>query len=617
MGLWLENPASGRVHGVISTDLSDEMNRVQKIVGAQSDGTTLDLGRARAWMENLGRVNSERNQWSDVRSVDERMDLPTGSVPVRVYNPATNDLTIVFIHGGGWVFGSLDSHDTIPRWLAAETGARVVSVGYSLAPEHPFPRAIEECAGVISTLLAGAKASHRLFVCGDSAGANIGAMAILRLTSSERAAVTGFVSVYGVYSPEMNLSSHKLYGDGRFGLSEQQMRWFWNLYAPHLAASERDQLTPLGADLTGFPTTLCIGTECDLLLDDTLALYSRLAGVQVDVSLSLWPTLSHGCLVFVGAVESVTQAAGSITHFIDVHRGASEARPRPILTALKSEPLYREPQAQRFEASGLRGPLLDVGALFLTSRSRLHGSVSHTIASDIVAGRLSPGELLPTEDKGSTSFGVSRSAYREAIRTLAAKGLVNAQPKVGTRVTPRSDWQLLDPDVLAWHFEAGPSDGLVKSFFELRTTVESNAAALTAGRRDDEDISKLADALARIARSSPYSGGWLNAVIAYHKAILFSTKNEAFTAIWPVINATVRWSVKLQMMLPTLELVRDPVADYAAVFEKITSQNAKAAHQAMAELVDRSLVDTLANFKRVQQADAKQRDSAQAGIEDA
>jgi len=613
VGLWLDSSSTGRVHGIISTDLSEEMDRVQKIVGSQSDGTTLDLGRARTWMESLGEVNSARNQWPDVQLVDQRIDLPTGAVPVRIYNPGTTDLTIVFIHGGGWVFGSLDSHDTIPRWLAAETGARVVSVGYSLAPEHPFPRAIVECAGVISALITDGKGSHRLFVCGDSAGANIGAMAILRLTPNQRAAVAGFISVYGVYSPEMNLSSHKLYGDGRFGLSEQQMRWFWNLYAPHLAASERDQLTPLGCDLTGFPTTLCIGTECDLLLDDTLAFYSRLAGVQVDVSLALWPTLSHGCLVFVGAVESVTQAAGSIIHFIDVHRGGIEERPKPILTALKSEPLYRAPPAQRFEASEQRGPLLDVGALFLTSRSRLHGSVSHTIASDIVAGRLSPGELLPTEDKGSTSFGVSRSAYREAIRTLAAKGLVNAQPKVGTRVTPRSDWQLLDPDVLAWHFEAGPSDGLIRSFFELRTTIESNAAALTAGRRDDDDVSKLADALARIARSSPYSGGWLNAVIAYHKTILFSTKNDAFAAIWPVINATVRWSVKLQMMLPTLELVRDPVADYAAVFEKITSQDAKAAHQAMADLVESSLVDTLANFKRVQQADTTLRDSAQAG----
>ncbi|MEO6012540.1 MAG: alpha/beta hydrolase fold domain-containing protein [Devosia sp.] len=602
MGLWLDSSSSGRPQGVITTDLSEEMDRANLLIGTQSDGSVLELGRARAWMEGLGKVVAAHGLWPEVQPTDETIELDIGSVPIRTYNPDSNEMTVVFIHGGGWVFGSLDTHDVVARWLAAETGARVVSIGYSLAPEHPFPRAVSECAGVIRKLIAAQRGQgSKLYVCGDSAGANIGAMSILRLEKDDRAAINGFISVYGVYSPDLNLSSHKLYGDGRFGLSELQMRWFWNLYAPHLSPFERDQLTPLNADLTDFPPTLCVGTECDLLLDDTLAFYSRLAGAQVDVSLSLWPSLAHGCLVFVGSVESVTLAASSIINFIEAQSRLSEGPARSILTPVAPRPGASIPSAA---ATALRshGPLLDVEALFLTSRSRLHGSVSHAIARDIITGKLRPGGLMPSEDKASASFGVSRSAYREAIRTLAAKGLVTASPKIGTRIAPRADWHLLDPDVLAWHFEAGPTEVLINNLFELRATIESNAVALAATRRDEANVSKLTDSLARMARSSPYSGAWLNAVIAFHQSILLASKNDVFVAIWPVINTTVRWSVKLQMMLPTLELLQDPVADYTKVFENITSQNAKGAHQAMAQLIDASRVDTLANFERVQMA---------------
>ena len=89
------------------------------------------------------------------------------------------------------------------------------------------------------------------------------------------------------------------------------MRWFWNLYAPQLPPETRARaLSPLTADLSDFPPTLCIGAEYDLLLDDTLAFYGELTKVEVDVSLSLWSGLPHGCLHFVAAVRSVTEAAG-------------------------------------------------------------------------------------------------------------------------------------------------------------------------------------------------------------------------------------------------------------------------------------------------------------------
>ena len=349
---------------------------------------------------------------------------------------------MLFVHGGGWVMGGVKSHDHIARWLAAEIGARVIQIDYSLAPEHPYPAALNEIIAALSSVLAEA-AGAPVFVAGDSAGANLAACAILRLSKDERSQLAGFISIYGAYAPEMNFSSHRLYGDGRFGLSEPQMRWFWNLYAPQLPPETRARaLSPLTADLSDFPPTLCIGAECDLLLDDTLAFYGELTKVGVDVSLSLWSGLPHGCLHFVAAVRSVTEAAGSIVQFV---RSRTIAHPSKPLRTDRPPAAPPAPEIARPE-------LIDVEPVVASGRSRLHGTLAHRIAGDIIRDVLPPGVLLPREESAGEAFGVSRSVYREALRTLAAKGLVTSQPKVGSRVAPRSSWHVLDPSLLEWRF---------------------------------------------------------------------------------------------------------------------------------------------------------------------
>src|SRR5581483_2161142 len=114
---------------------------------------------------------------------------------------------------------------------------------------------------------------------------------------------------------------------------------------------------------------------------------------------------------------------------------------------------------------------------------RLHGTIARELGISIVSGRLKPGDLLGDEISSSEQFEVSRTAYREAVRILAAKGLVDARPKVGTRVNPRTRWHLLDPDVLDWTFDTEPDVQLLNRLFELRNVVESAAAGLAAQRR--------------------------------------------------------------------------------------------------------------------------------------
>lgn len=111
-----------------------------------------------------------------------------------------------------------------------------------------------------------------------------------------------------------------------------------------------------------------------------------------------------------------------------------------------------------------------------SSGRRLHGAIAHKLGTAILSGQYAPGNVLSGEIAFAVELNVSRSAYREAIQVLTAKGLVESRPKAGTRVLPRNRWNLLDPDVLAWAFVGEPDVEFVRDLFELRAIVEPAAA---------------------------------------------------------------------------------------------------------------------------------------------
>jgi len=604
MALLLDKNALGRAGGIVARDLSEKALALEK--EQRSASGTFDLQQERLWIDEYTALAARGVAIEGLDIADGVMDTPRGPVRTRTYTSDAKGPMLLFVHGGGWVIGSIQSHDHIARWLASQMAGTVVQVEYSLAPENPFPAAITEITAVISSLLDTSDGRRPLFVGGDSAGANIASMSILSLHPEQKRGIAGFISLYGAYSPDMNFSSHRIYGDGRFGLSDSLMRWFWNLYAPQIPQEMRSKrLGPLGADLRDFPPTLCVGAECDLLLDDTLAFYAELAKASVDVSLSLWPSITHGAMHFVGVVDSVTKAAGSIIHFIESHRGSPQKIERvenhAPLPAGAIPVISMPPSAfsvtNKEELRALRSALVDIS--HLVGRSQFDGSVTHSIAGDIMRGSMEPGALLQNEDNASASLGVSRSAYREAIRTLAAKGLVTPQPKVGTRIAPRSNWHILDPDVLAWHLEFDASETFIRDLFELRKIVEPSSAALAALRRSDDELARLADALSRMARTDPRSGGWLSAVTLFHRDLLSASHNEAVSALWPAIQTTLQWSVQLQMSTPGISAEHDPVAGHARVFEKIASRDAEGALTEMALHIDEALADTMSNFRQI------------------
>ena len=131
---------------------------------------------------------------------------------------------------------------------------------------------------------------------------------------------------------------------------------------------------------------------------------------------------------------------------------------------------------------------------------RHHGAIAQKLGIAILSGEYTPGHVLDAEVIASEALDVSRTAYREAVQVLTAKGLVESRPKTGTRVLPRDRWNLLDPDVLAWAFVGEPDIEFIRGLFELRAIVEPAAAALAAVRHDDSDVSLMGQALDAMER---------------------------------------------------------------------------------------------------------------------
>jgi len=221
---------------------------------------------------------------------------------------------------------------------------------------------------------------------------------------------------------------------------------------------------------------------------------------------------------------------------------------------------------------------------------RLRGAVAHYLGSEIVSGRIPPGARLTGEVANSEALNVSRSAYREAVQVLTAKGLVESRPKAGTRVLPRERWNLLDPMVLAWAFTGEPPIEFVRDLFELRAIVEPAAAHMAAERRSKNDVKALRDALAAMRRHTLATEAGRAADRDFHDALLRATQNSVLMTLSASIGAAVSWTTQFKQRARALP--RDPIPDHARVCDAIAAGDAAAAAAAMRTLIDLAHEDT-------------------------
>jgi DNA-binding FadR family transcriptional regulator len=230
----------------------------------------------------------------------------------------------------------------------------------------------------------------------------------------------------------------------------------------------------------------------------------------------------------------------------------------------------------------------------LAATSRIHGSIARTLGVAIVSGQYQPGDILNNEIDSSEQLQVSRSAYREAIRILSAKGLVESRPKTGTRVTERTRWSLLDPEVLAWFFESEPSEEFLKGLYELRMIVEPAAAALAAERRDDGQLERMRKALIQMESQTLATEAGQAADRDFHDTVLEATGNAPLFTLSSSIGAAVRWTTIFKQR--KRELPRDPMPDHWKVFDAIAAGRPDQARIAMERLVGLALEDTRASI---------------------
>lgn len=234
-----------------------------------------------------------------VPTEDRTVPGPGGPVPVRVYRPAGHGPlpVVVFFHGGGWVIGGIGSHDAPCHRLAAGVPAVVVSVDYRLAPEDPFPAAVDDCDAVTAWVVEHASEvgadPGRLAVAGDSAGGNLAAVVARRVRDRGGPPIAFQLLIYPGTDMTRSLPSYTDNGTG-YLLDADTMAWFVGLYLDGAEPRQADASPLFVEDLSGLPPALVVTAEFDPLRDEGEAYAERLSEAGVAVVLSRYDGMVHG-----------------------------------------------------------------------------------------------------------------------------------------------------------------------------------------------------------------------------------------------------------------------------------------------------------------------------------
>jgi acetyl esterase len=248
---------------------------------------------------------------------------PAGDVPIRIYAIEQGGVrpALIYFHGGGFVFGNLDTHDAVSRAIAKESGAIVISVDYRLAPEHKFPAAVNDSHAATAWVAANAARlgidASRISVGGDSAGGNLATVVAMRCREAGGPALASQLLIYPVTdSSTYETGSHREFADGYF-LTTAAMDWFTGHYLVSSEQKRHPEVSPLLAPtLRGLPPALVITAEFDPLRDEGEAYAERLRQAGVPVTVTRYPGMIHGFVSMHGVLTGGRQAIQEIAEFV-------------------------------------------------------------------------------------------------------------------------------------------------------------------------------------------------------------------------------------------------------------------------------------------------------------
>jgi len=230
---------------------------------------------------------------------DETIPGPGGPVPLRIYRPAVDGSLpiVIYAHGGGFVFCDLDSHDGLCRSLANLTSAVVISVGYRLAPENPWPDAAEDVYAAIQWAADNAANlgadTTRIVTAGDSAGGNLAAVTAMMARDRGGPRIAGQLLLYPMLAADFDNESYRLFGKGFYN-PKPALQWYWDQYVPAHADREHPYASPLSGDLEGLPPAVIVLAGHDPLRDEGTAYADALDAAGVSVTRCIYDGGTHG-----------------------------------------------------------------------------------------------------------------------------------------------------------------------------------------------------------------------------------------------------------------------------------------------------------------------------------
>lgn len=225
----------------------------------------------------------------------------------------------------------------------------------------------------------------------------------------------------------------------------------------------------------------------------------------------------------------------------------------------------------------------------LDATSAVFARIARDIGQRIASGQIPEGAFLPKEVQLQDEFGASRQAVREALKVLGAKGMIIARKRAGTSVSPREDWNLLDPDVLSWHTPRSLPDKILHDLVSLRRVIEPFAVTVAVQNADAASLAKIGNALAEMREGTRDRDLFYKADIAFHLAIFEASGNSLVQRLSTIIAPLLMKSFDLQK--EAHEDLWQGYEAHAAVFDAIKSGDSLAASAAMDVLLDRSTTE--------------------------
>jgi acetyl esterase len=248
---------------------------------------------------------------------DKTVRVPHGELRLRVYEGSGDPAgTLVFLHGGGWVIGSIDTYDRLCRELAYQSGARLVSVDYRRAPEHRFPAALDDAVAALRWAVETYPDSP-VGVAGDSAGGNLAAVCAIRAKEDGITELALQALIYPVVDSDLSRSSYRQSYPVPPLLSAQDMEWFWNHYVPDVSARMSPAVAPLRhSDHSGLAPAMLVIADNDPLRDEGLKYADALSMAGVPVRLDRYPEMAHGFVGLLGVVDQAQTAVEDLGAWI-------------------------------------------------------------------------------------------------------------------------------------------------------------------------------------------------------------------------------------------------------------------------------------------------------------